>query len=413
MNSVADTGNLPLVLLVHSGVQQFREYLLSMAATHARIWLFLDTEPTWELPYLCGHTVVDLHDAGALKTAARSVATRHTVAGVLCWNELLVEQSARLQQELGLPGSPPGAVGLCRDKHGTRRALDAAGVPQARSLPVASAAEAQRAADRIGFPVVVKPRGLGASVGVSRAASPAEVEAAYTAAGTVVMAGAPDFGGSVLVEEYLRGEEISIDAALLNGELTTLYIARKVCGFEPYFEEIAHSVDAADPLLDDPELLDVLRRAHAAVGYDTGITHTELMLSAAGPKVIEINARLGGDLIPLVASFACGVDPGHWAVAIACGRILPPPERRRHCAAIRFLYPEQDCVAAGVHVDAAALPASAVRAQALAAPGQELLLPPAGHIMSRYGYVLVTGRSADACWIEADKAAHAVRLSTA
>jgi hypothetical protein len=33
--------------------------------------------------------------------------------------------------------------------------------------------------------------------------------------------------------------------------------------------------------------------------------------------------------------------------------------------------------------------------------------------MSRYGYVLVTGRSADACWIEADKAAHAVRLSTA
>ncbi|WP_260848491.1 acetyl-CoA carboxylase biotin carboxylase subunit family protein [Streptomyces sp. SLBN-118] len=410
---MAGTEELPLVLLLHSGVQKFREYLLSMAAGHSRIWLFLDTEPTWELPYLCGHTVVDLHDFAALRAAGRSVAARHTVAGVLSWNELLVEQSARLQRELGLPGSPPEAVALCRDKHGTRRALDAAGVPQARSVPVASAAEAQQAAARIGFPVVVKPRGLGASVGVSRAASPAEVTAAYITAGTVAMAGAPDFGGSVLVEEYLLGEEISIDAALLDGELTPLYLARKVCGYEPYFEEIAHSVDAADPLLDDPEVLDVLRSAHTAVGYHTGITHTELRLTEAGPKVIEINARLGGDLIPLVASFACRVDPGQWAVAIACGGTLPPPERRSGCAAVRFLYPEQDCVAAGVEVDAAALPASAVRAQALAEPGQELLLPPAGHIMSRYAYVLVTGHSADMCRIEADKAAHAVRLSTA
>ncbi|MET7622234.1 ATP-grasp domain-containing protein [Streptomyces sp. NPDC005408] len=413
MDTVAGPGELPLIILVHSGLRQFREYLLAMTAGHSRLWLLLDTEPTWELPYLYGHTVVDTHDPAAMKAAARSVAARHTVAGVVCWNELLMEQTAQLQQESGLPGSPPRAVALCRDKHGTRRALDAAGVPQARSIPVASVAEAQEAAARIGFPVVVKPRGLGASVGVSKVASPAKVAAAYTAAGTVVMAGAPDFGGSVLVEEYLRGEEISIDAALRNGELTPLYIARKVCGFEPYFEEIAHSVDAADPLLDDPELLDVLRRAHRAVGYHTGITHTELMLTAAGPKVIEINARLGGDLIPLVASVACGVDPGHWAVAIACGSRLPPPGRRQGCAAIRFLYPEQDCVAAGVDVDAAALPASTVRAQALAEPGQELLLPPAGHIMSRYGYVLVTGQNAAACWIEADKAAHAVRLSTA
>ncbi len=413
MKTVDERRDLPLVLLVHSGVQQFREYLLAMTSGHARIWLFLDSEPTWELPYLAGHTVVDLNDDDALSASARELDARHPVSGVVCWNELLVEQTARLQQELGLPGSPPEAVARCRDKHGTRRALDAAGVPQAISVCVTSAAEAADAAAGIGYPVIVKPRGLGASVGVSRADSPRELAAAYAAAGSVVMPGAPDFGASVLVEEYLRGEEISVDAALRGGEPTPLYVARKVCGFPPYFEEIAHSVDAADPLLDDPAVLDVLERAHQAVGFHTGITHTELMLTAAGPKVVEINARLGGDLIPLVASCAGDVDPGRWAVAVACGRPLPPPPGRHGCAAIRFLYPPYDCVAAGVRVDEAALPPSAVHARPLAVPGQELLLPPAGHIMSRYGYVLVTGESAEACWPEADKAEHAVHLLTA
>lgn len=410
---MADAAGKPLVIVVSSGYQPFREYLLEMVSQHARVWLFQDTAPTWEQPYLTGHTVVDLHDDAALAHAAGALAARPGVQGVLCWNELLVDRTARLQQVLGLPGATPAAVALCRDKLGTRRALDAAGVPQARCVPVASAAQARQAAGRIGYPVIVKPRALGASVGVKKAHSAAEVTAAYTEASTVAMDGAPDYGAEVLVEEYLQGPEISVDAAVQDGGLVPLFLARKVCGFAPYFEEVAHSVDAADPLLDDPVLLDVLRRAHRAVGYRTGITHTELKLTPAGPKVVEINARLGGDLIPLVASVASGVDPGRAAVAIGCGQPLPAPGRRPQVAAVRFLYPERDCVAAAVHVDRAALPATAVHARALVGAGHRLLLPPAGHISSRYGYVLVTGDSADACWSAAETAARAVRLRTA
>ena len=410
---MADHGKTPLLILVHSGLRQFREYLLAMTAGHARIWLLHESEPTWERPYLTGHTRVDLADAEALHTAAAAVAARHRVDGVLCWNELLVEQAAGLAEALGLPGSPRTAVARCRDKRATRQALEAAGVPQARSLPVSSAGEAVAAAALIGGPVVVKPRALGASVGVRRAASARQVADAYDHAAAAVMDGAPDFGASVLVEEYLEGEEVSVDSALLDGEVTPLFVARKVCGFDPYFEEVAHSVDAADPLLQDAAVLDVLRRAHRAVGYHTGITHTELRLTTAGPKVVEINARLGGDLIPLVAWYAGGVDAGQWAAAVACGRRPEPPGRRGGCAAVRFLYPERDCVAAEVRVDAAALPASAVRAEPIAVPGQHLALPPAGHILGRYGYVLVTGPDPAACWTAADKAAHAVRLIAA
>lgn len=405
-------GEKPLIILVHSGYRPFREYLLAEVADHARLWLFLDQEPTWEKPFLLGHTVVDTHDAEAMKAAALLVSARHDVAGVLGWHDLLMEQTAEVQAATGLPGSPLSAVALCRDKLGTRRALDAAGVPQAVSVPVVSEAGAREAAARIGYPVVVKPRALGASVGVRKAGTPEEASAAYTEASTVVMEGAPAYGRSVLVEEYLDGEEISVDVVVHDGTLRPLFVARKVSGFPPYFEETAHSVDAADPLLDDPAVLDVLRRAHRAVGFHTGLTHTELRLTAEGPKVVEINPRLGGDLIPLVASYASGVQPGLLAVESACGRPPTLPERRPRCAAIRFLYPERECLAAEVYVDESALPPSAVRAVALAAPGQELRLPPAGHITGRYGYVIVTGGSAAECWAEAEKAGEAVRLRT-
>ncbi|SEO62937.1 ATP-grasp domain-containing protein [Actinacidiphila rubida] len=406
-------GGLPLVVLVHSGYQLLREYLLEQVAACARVWLFQGTEPTWEKPYLAGHTVVDPYDVTAMTAAAHDLTARHRVQGVACWNELLVEQTAQLQAALGLPGADPQAVSRCRDKHLTRRFLAQAGVPQATSLPVASAAEAAAAARHLGYPVVVKPRALGASVGVRRVDSPAHIADAYTQAGALNLEGVPDFGGSVLVEEYLDGEEISVDAAVRDGRLTLLYVAHKTCAFPPYFEEVGHSVAADDPLLDDAALIDVLERAHRAVGYDTGITHTELRLTSAGPKVVEINARLGGDLIPLVADVVAGAGPGRLVVDVACGRPVRAPGRRPACAQVRFLYPEADCVVTEVRIDRDALPAGTVRAEPMAHPGQQLSLPPAGHVTSRYGYVLVTGPTAQHCRRTAQAAARAVRLVAA
>ena len=102
------------------------------------------------------------------------------VAGVFCYDEGLVHQAATVAAALGLPGSPPEAVAACRDKNATRSALALAGVPQPVSIGVHDLAEAAAAADKIGYPVVVKPRGLAGSMGVTLVHAPdelAEVEA--------------------------------------------------------------------------------------------------------------------------------------------------------------------------------------------------------------------------------------------
>lgn len=399
MNEPSPGGNTgkPLIILVSSGYHLYREYLLDLVANAADVWLFLSQEPTWEKRYIVGYTVVDTLDAPAMIEAARDLLAQRKVSGVLCWDEVRMVQTAELQQALGLPGTEPEAVGRCRDKHQTRVTLQAAGVPQAASVLVSSLEEARSAAERIGYPVILKPRALGASFGVNGVDGPDGLEAGYAEARGATEDGVPYYEAGVLVEEYLTGDEISVDAAVVGGELTPLFVARKISGFPPYFEEIGHTIDAADPLLRDPRLLDVLKRAHQAVGYHTGITHTELRLTADGPKVIEINARLGGDLIPYVGMVASGIDPGRVAVEVACGLPLSATPTHERVAAVHFLYPEQDCTVAEVVVDNDDMPAGVDAVGVLAGPGQELLLPPAGHVTSRYAYVVVKGESLSAC----------------
>ncbi|HZB51439.1 MAG TPA: ATP-grasp domain-containing protein [Mycobacteriales bacterium] len=398
----------PVLVLVRTLVQPYREYLLASLAPRYRIWLLQDEEPGWARPYLADWAVLDPLNPAALLAAARGL----DAAGVLCWDETTLEAAAGLARALGLPGADPAAVRRCRDKHLTRRALDTAGVPQARSAAVATAAQARAAADRIGYPVVVKPRALSGSYGVVRVDGPGELAAAVRHARAASMPGVPAEAAPVLVEEHLDGPEVSVDSAVVDGQVTPLAVARKELGYPPYFEEVGHLVDAADPLLGSPRLRAVLQAAHDAVDFRTGWTHVEFRLVGGEPRLVEINARLGGDLIPYLGWQATGIDPGLVAAAVATGQPPRPAPTRSRAAGVRFLYPAGEVVVGAVRVGAA-LPAAVDRAVALAAPGQRIAPPPAGHVFGRYGYVTAVADTVAECRAALDAAAAAVRLEPA
>jgi biotin carboxylase len=327
---------------------------------------------------------------------------------VLSWDEARVLQAAKVAAALGLPGGDPDAVLRCRDKHLTRRALDAAGVPQAVSVAASTPQEALAAAERIGWPVVLKPRAMAASLGVVRVEGPRQLLDRFAFARDTTLPGAWRYP-EVLVEELLTGPEISVDAAVHAGRTTPLCIARKDIGYPPYFEEVGHLVDAADPLLHDPLLLGVVQDAHTALGYADGVTHTELKLTADGPKVVEVNARLGGDLIPYLGLRTSGIDPGLAAAAVACG--LPPVilAERKLVGAVRFFYvAEDDTTIESVSFDAAALPAAVDRAMALVEPGEVVSPPPKGTLLGRVAFATAVAGSAEECRAAMDAAAAAL-----
>jgi biotin carboxylase len=411
----ADPDGRPLLLIIGTGWRDYREYLLASISTQYRVHLLLWAEPSWERDYLTGWTVLseekETKDVAEMLAAARDLAAREPLDGVLAWDEARVLQVAKVAAALGLRGGDPDAALRTRDKSLTRAALASAGVPQARSVLVASLAEALDAAGQIGYPVVVKPRAMAASLGAVLVTDPGELAARFAFARDAYIPGAWRYDVGVLVEEYLTGPEISVDSAVHDGRVYPMFVAHKEVGYPPYFEEVGHVVDARDPLLADPDLLTLLQDTHTGLGFTDGMTHTEVKLTPAGPKIIEVNGRLGGDLIPYLGLRASGIDPGLAAAAVACGREPAVTADRSLVGAVRFFYPDHnDTEIASVSFDGVAMPKSVDLIVPVATPGWVVSPPPKGTTFGRIAFATALGGTAEECREALDAAQAALRV---
>jgi len=408
----------PLLLVIGTGMRHYREYLLKSISTQYRVHLLEGAEPTWERGYITGWTVLDdmgeTIDARQMIDAARELAASEPVHGVLTWDEARVLQVAKVAATLGLPGGDPDMVMRCRDKHLTRQALAAAGVPQATSILVATLDEALAAAEKIGYPIVLKPRALAASLGAVLVTSPDAFCAHFIFARDTTVPGAWQYDVNVLVEEYLTGPEISVDAAVHGGQVLPMFLARKEVGYAPFFEEVGHVVDAADPLLADEALMRFVQDTHTALGFTDGMTHTELKLTPSGPKIIEVNARLGGDLIPYLGLRVSGMDPGLAAAAVSCGQRPQLAPVHKLVGAVRFFYVAQDNTTIGaVRFADSGLPAAMDLTVPLAKPGDVMSPPPKGTLWGRIAYATAVATTAQECLQALDAAAAALTVEPA
>ncbi|MGY0235177.1 ATP-grasp domain-containing protein [Longispora urticae] len=404
------TDERPLVLMLRTGTRPSREFLLKAMSAKYRLHLFTSLEPSWELPYLTGWTKHLTRDPADTLAAARELHARDPISGVISYDEARVTQVAFVADGLGLPHAGLDAAEACRFKNVTRRVLEAAGVPQPRSIPVTSLEEARVAAERIGYPVVVKPHDLLAGMGVLRIDSPDQLEERYLDSTGNPVGGVPDYVYEPLIEECVTGTEVSVDCALHGGELTVLCLARKDTGFAPYFVEIGHTVDGADPLLGDPALLDLLRAAHKAIGYRDGVTHTEVMLTADGPKIIEINGRMAGGHITQLAMFATGTDVGLAACDVACGRPPVVGTAPARVAAIRFFSVEEDATIDSLRFDEDALHPAVDHTLVTAEPGTAAQRPH-GTGSGRLALAVAVGDSTQECRDALASAQAALRIN--
>ncbi|HEY9337204.1 MAG TPA: ATP-grasp domain-containing protein [Kribbella sp.] len=405
-----------VVLQLSSGFQPYREYLMRGAAARGPLWLIDDEPAGWQQPYIAGSSVVlPLEGAGLaldidrLLAVADSIARIHGVRGVFTYDEPSVVAAALIADRLKLPGlTAEGAQG-CRDKARTRQALTDAGLPQPEFAVATTADEAATAAATIGYPVVVKPRGMAASIGVAVVDDASGIVEAFERADSSSRSGPAEYQGGALIEELVDGPEISVDGAVVAGEYQPFFVAHKQLGAPPYFEEIGHIVDGADPLLTDPELRKLLQSAHEAIGTPYGITHTEIRFSSKGPVVIEVNGRLGGDLIPYLGKLATGIDPGAILVDVARGNRPYLEADHRTCVGIRFCYPPEDARVVKISVPEPGAVPGLVEAHPMVAEGATVRLPPRAHI-GRHAYVICTANDPATCADRLTAAAELVEL---
>ncbi|MEV5942807.1 ATP-grasp domain-containing protein [Streptomyces sp. NPDC051994] len=258
------------------------------------------------------HLSVDEFNEGAVLAAVRAYLGKGgQVDAVATFHEGALHVAARIGAELGLPGNSQEAVRAMRDKFVTGQQLEAAGVPTPATRVATTLEQAVATAEELGFPLVLKPQASGASQGVTKVSDEVELKVAfenivgiydlnsfdedgYSVPNVARVYAYPEAQG-VLIQEYVQGQEFAVDFVYGGGEYRPLAIHDKPYPFaEPYFIEGAYATPSLLPEDQQSALIRTSVDALKALGATVGGAHVELRLTTSGPKIIEVNGRLGG-----------------------------------------------------------------------------------------------------------------------
>jgi biotin carboxylase len=237
---------------------------------------------------------------------ARVVHKVHPVTHIATLGEHDQDRAAAVGEALGVFTHSQRTVRLTNRKDEMRAVLARHGLDDTPAQLVPDVTALRGFAARHGLPVVVKPVGGLASFGVSIVREESELESAFDRASASARHGWHRQLG-VLAEGFLDGAEYSVEALSEAAEHVILAITKKYT--DPVTRlELGHVVPA--PLADDVrEQIETLTLGVLdALQVQFGATHTEIMITAAGPRVVETHVRMGGDEIWELVHGATGVD---------------------------------------------------------------------------------------------------------
>ncbi|MFG2471596.1 ATP-grasp domain-containing protein [Streptomyces canus] len=264
--------------------------------------------------------------------------------GVITSCDYYLPTAAEIAGHLGLPGSSPEAVANACRKDATRRVLADAGVPGPRFAVHEEWADIARAGREIGYPLVVKPVDLCAGMYVRRVDDEEQLAAAVRAlADFPVNARGQRRQPGVLIEELLDGPEVSIETVSHAGAVHVVGVTDKSIGGAPAFIETGHMFPAALPAADAEAAEQTALAALKALGLvDSVVAHTEIKMTSAGPRVVEVNPRPAGNRITELVRHVTGIDLAAAFVEVTLGREpnLRHSDTGLRSAAIGFLVPQ-------------------------------------------------------------------------
>ncbi len=217
--------------------------------------------------------------------------------------------AAIASDRLGLASNPPSAASAARNKLEMRRALRSAGVRQPEFRVLYPTSDAAEAASEVGWPVVIKPVGLAASQGVIRADDAASAVATAARVRAIVADADEDPEQPLLVEEFVPGVEVAVEALLDDGHMDVLAVFDKPDPLDgPYFEETLYVTPSRLPAATLARVEQTARAAAAGLGLREGPVHAELRIRGDEPYILEVAARSIGGLCARSLRFGLGVS---------------------------------------------------------------------------------------------------------
>lgn len=275
--------------------------------------------------------VISTIDIPAVVEAAK----RNKVDGVMTLaSDMPMRSVAAVAKELGIVGITGDTALKATNKAAMRKALAEHAVPIPLFFKVSNIEEYTEAVKHFTNPFIVKPADNSGSRGIFLVEKLDDLDTinyAYTYSRKYSR------GGDVVVEEYMRGHEVSVETLSLNGKCSVIQITDKLTTGAPHFVEMGHSqpTQFGDEIV--RQIKQVAIAANKAVGITEGPSHTEIIVTSEGPKVVEIGARLGGDCITThLVPLSTGVDMVECCIHIALGEKPDIVPKFNKGAAIRY-----------------------------------------------------------------------------
>ncbi len=236
--------------------------------------------------------VGNVTDARQVERAVRFVQSKVKVDRLEAAVEAHVMAAAKVREACGIPGTSVETTFLCRDKPAMKEALRKAGVPCAQSIGSAEVGEIQQFAERVGYPLIVKPRDAAGAAATYRCDNRAQLDHALRDSGVAQ-------GRSVAVEEFIEGHEGFWDTITIGGTVVHEFI----CHYYPTVLEAMRNrwvnpqficTNRIDEVAAYDEVKLMGRKVVGALGIETSATHMEWFFGPKGLKFSEIACRPPG-----------------------------------------------------------------------------------------------------------------------
>jgi carnosine synthase len=232
-------------------------------------------------------------------------------------------------------------VDAARSKIRTRELSAQLGLPTPRAERVRSLDELFAAAAHVGFPAVVKPEFGASAMGCIRVDDLESLPGIYALVRRIVN---PEndaifrAGNDLLLEEYLDGVEFDVDLVMHEGECLFASVSENWPTAEPSLQETGLHCPATHDRKAVRRLVDLCVQTVQSFGLQSGVLHVEGKCTSRGPRIIEVNARMGGARIHEIVEAVWDVDLVE-AQLRSC-LALPPtlkPSRRPRSAVVNTI----------------------------------------------------------------------------
>lgn len=340
--------------------------------------------------------------------AVLEAAKRHGIHGIMTLaSDMPMRTVATVAEEMGLVGISPDTAVKATNKAAMRQALEAHHVPIPQYRKV-SGREAYLAAvaDFTG-PFMVKPADNSGSRGIIKVEDPADAVAAQKA---YEYSHQHSRGGDVVVEEYMSGPEVSVETLTVDGQCHVIQITDKQTTGTPHFVEMGHTQPTAHDARTAEKIRQVAIAANRAVGITNGPSHTEIIVTPEGPKIVELGARLGGDCITThLVPLSTGVDMVECCIRIALGERPELTPKFSRGSAIRYFSQTPGVVKAITGIETAQTMEGVRQVSIVHGVGETV-----GQIDSsgaRMGFIIAQGADAQAAGTVCQKAMEAIKIT--